>query len=298
MRLTNIGRSHHPGTRAISRIRADVSIVLVTVAFALIFALDHVTGAAPVQHLYYLPIAYVAFRFGIRPGIGGALVAIALYHIANPHLITLGVLESDPLQIAVFIGVAIVTAQQATDARRLHHLAMTDDLTGLHNLRSFELRLKSMVHAARRDHTPLSLMVLDVDRLKLLNDRHGHLTGAAAVQTVGYLIATGVTEDAAACRYGGDEFVIALPRTDAAQAVGTAEHLRRTVHSVAPVLARVQFPAGTLSISVGLASQTFARGDMPTATLPDDEVGETLFRAADAALYAAKNGGRNRVHGA
>jgi len=297
MRLTHIGRNHHPGTRAVTRIRTDVSIALVTIVFALIFALDHFTGAAPVQHLYYLPIAYVAFRFGIRPGIGGALVAIALYHVANPHLITFGALESDSLQIAVFIGVAIVTARQATDARRLHHLAMTDDLTGLHNLRSFELRLKSMVHAARRDHTPLSLMVLDVDRLKLLNDRHGHLTGAAAVQTVGHLIATGTAADAAACRYGGDEFVIALPRADAAQAVGTAEHLRRTVHSIAPMLAGVQFPAGTLSISVGLAAQTFAGSDMPTATMPDDEVGETLFRAADAALYAAKNSGRNRVRG-
>jgi diguanylate cyclase (GGDEF)-like protein len=140
-------------------------------------------------------------------------------------------------------------------------------------------------------------MVLDVDRLKLINDRHGHLTGAAAVQTVGHLIATGTTADAAACRYGGDEFVIALPQVDAAQAVGTAEHLRRTVHSVAPVLAGVEFPAGTLSISVGLASQTFAAGDTPNATTPDDEVGEALFQAADAALYAAKNGGRNRVHG-
>ena len=280
-----------------TRIRTDVSIALVTVAFAVIFAVDHLTGAAPVQHLYYLPIGYVAFRFGIRPGIGGALVAIVLYHIANPHLITLGALESDSLQIAVFMGVAIVTAQQATDSRRLHHLAMTDDLTGLHNLRSFELRLKSMVHAARRDHTPLSLMVLDVDRLKLINDRHGHLTGAAVVQTVGHLIAAGTTADAAACRYGGDEFVIALPQVDAAQAVGTAEHLRRTVHSVAPVLAGVEFPAGTLSISVGLASQTFAAGDTPNATTPDDEVGEALFQAADAALYAAKNGGRNRVHG-
>jgi len=85
----------------------------------------------------------------------------------------------------VFIAVGAISAKLAGVTRRLHQLAMTDDLTGLHNLRSLEARLRHMVRNARATETPLSLLVLDVDRLKSLNDVHGHLAGAEAVRTVG-----------------------------------------------------------------------------------------------------------------
>ena len=88
---------------------------------------------------------------------------------------------------------------------------MTDDLTGLHNLRSFEARLASLVAAARENRSELSILVLDLDRLKQLNDVHGHLAGADAVRTVGHILADRLPSEAVACRYGGDEFVIAVP---------------------------------------------------------------------------------------
>jgi diguanylate cyclase (GGDEF)-like protein len=136
------------------------------------------------------------------------------------------------------------------------------------------------------------MLVLDVDRLKSLNDRHGHLTGAEAVRTIGQIIMVSVPADAVACRYGGDEFVVALPGRDERSALGVAERLRRTVQAAAPVLAGVRFAVGTLSISIGVA----CRRDYDLSQ-PDDGsmAGEALFCAADGALYVAKQGGRNGV---
>jgi diguanylate cyclase (GGDEF)-like protein len=259
-----------------------------------IAALDRVTGVAPVQHLYYLPIILAAIRFGGRGGLLTSGLAILLYHLANPHALTLTYEESDFFQMMVFLAVGIVAARLASDSRRLHRLAMTDDLTGLHNLRSFERQLRNMIRAAARANTDLSVLVLDVDRLKTLNDTHGHLAGAEAVRTVGRILAARLPAESAACRFGGDEFVIALPRSKA-EAQRIASELCGAVHSVAPMLAGVSFPAGSLSISIGVASRSFDRHaplDDPAAI---DAAGEALFRAADSALYAAKGGGRNRI---
>ncbi len=126
--------------------------------------------------------------------------------------------ESDLIQIVLFLAVGATTARFTDDADRLRRIALTDDLTGLHNLRSFELRLLAMVRASRAARTPLALLVLDVDRLKSLNDRYGHLAGAEAVRTVGHIIGQRLPSDAVGCRYGGDEFVVAVPQSTAAEA--------------------------------------------------------------------------------
>ena len=181
-----------------------------------------------------------------------------------------------------------MTAKLTDDANRLHSLATTDDLTGLHNLRSFEANLAAMVRASRARRTSLALLVLDVDRLKSLNDQYGHLTGAEAVRTVGQVIGERLPPDAIGCRYGGDEFVIAVSRCTPSLVHRVADDLRRAVHASAPVLAGRPFAAGTLSISVGGACASFARGSSPAMSLRDVERGESLFRAADVALYRAK----------
>src|SRR5262249_44742813 len=152
--------------------------------------------------------------------------------------------------------------------------------------------LASIVRSARIASMPVSLIVLDVDRLKSLNDRYGHLAGSDAVQGVGRIIGETVPPGAIACRYGGDEFVIALPRCEEARAHEIARRLRRRVHAVPPPLAGVSFPAGTLSISVGVASRHLFR-NVRRSPAGDDEAGESLFLAADTALYAAKRSGRN-----
>ena len=278
---------------ATRRLPRGVSAAIIAAALGLVFALDHFTGAVPLQHLYYVPIILAGVRFGFSGSTLAATVAVLLYHLANPHLLTFRYGELDLVQIALFVAVGFISAKLEDDARRLRHLAVTDDLTGLHNLRSFEARLRALL-TARGSESPLSLLVLDVDRLKSLNDEHGHLAGADAVRTVGRLIADCVPPGGCACRYGGDEFVIALPRTDAARARRVADDLRRAVSACAPVLAGAAFPPGTLSISVGIACGSPGRLDARDSRAAD-AAGERLFRAADAALYTSKRAGRNRV---
>jgi diguanylate cyclase (GGDEF)-like protein len=271
-----------------------VRAVIVIGALGMVFELDRMTASAPVQHLYYVPIIFGGLWFRRWGGVMAAGAAIVLYHLANPHLLTFRYEESDFVQISLFVAVGLVTAKLARDAHRLRTLATTDDLTGLHNLRSFEAHLASIVREARATETPVSMIVLDIDRLKSMNDRHGHLAGSEAVREVGRIIAVTVPRDAVACRYGGDEFVIALPHCGEPRAKQIASALRDSVHASEPTLAGILFPAGTLSVSVGVASRRLFRG---VRRAPDGGVegGEALFRAADTALYEAKHGGRNYV---
>jgi len=273
-----------------------LTVAFVIVALILIFAVDRATDAAPVQHLYYLPIILAGVRFRMRGGIIAALSAIVLYHLANPHLLTFRYGESDLVQIILFLAVGTVTAKLTLNAQRMRQLAMTDDLTGLHNLRSFEGRLATMVRVSRGSQAPLALLVADVDRLKSLNDQFGHLTGAEAVRTVGHIIGRHLPPDAVACRYGGDEFVIAIPHCTPFLARQIADNLCRAVRDTEAVLSGRWFKAGTLSISVGASWTSFDRSSPQAIVVGDVEAGESLFRAADAALYRAKASGRNRVN--
>jgi len=292
MRLDSAGPGPAAGASRLSR----GWWAAVAAAMLLVFAWDRSSGAAPVQHLYYVPIIVAAVGLGRWAGPAVAVAAVGLYHLANPALLTAPYRESDLIQIALFIGIGLVAARFARDARRLRQLSITDDLTGLYNLRGFETRLAGILRAARQARTPVSLLVLDVDRLKSLNDRHGHLTGADAVRRVGQVLLGRLPPRAVGCRFGGDEFVVALPECEMAEAVGVANDLRSVVHMTAAVLAGACFPAATLSISVGLACLSDEGG---AAMVPwptgDAEAADALFRAADRALYAAKDAGRNQI---
>ncbi len=271
-----------------SRVLLVAIVILLLVS---IHAVDARTGAAPYQHLYYVPIVLAGIELPPYGGVSAALAAVILYHIGNPRLLTFMYGESDVVQIALFIGIGLVTTRLVQDARRLYDLAEADDLTGLFNLRGFEARLAPAIAAARQDKGPLALLVLDVDRLKSLNDTHGHLAGADAVKTVGRLIGRQFSEPSFACRFGGDEFVIALPAHEVDLAIAAADALRAAVHLTAPTLAGIAFPANTLSISVGVA----ACSDVSRLSADGVDAGESLFRVADEALYVAKKAGRNQV---
>jgi len=265
-------------------------LAIIAAALFLIALLDRETGDLPFQHLYYLPIILAATEFGFTGGLVTSLISVLLYHLANPRLLSLADFrQSDMVQVVLFFSVGLVAAKLADDANRLRLLSITDDLTGLHNLRSFESHLERLVSQARQDESFVSVLVIDVDLLKSINDKYGHLAGADAVRVVGHLIADYLPARAVACRYGGDEFVVAIPDCSLEEGVKIAELLRISVSNAQPVLAMRPFPAGTLSISIGAASRLINKNaDLLWS-------GEELFRLADEALYQAKETSRNAV---
>src|SRR6476660_8612315 len=286
MQITSRAILHRGSTSS----RRGHYLILITAALIIIALLDRATGDVPFQHLYYLPIILAAQEFGFSGGLLVSSFAVLLYHLANPRLLGLqDFRQGDIVQIILFFTVGLIAAKLVQDANRLRLLSITDDLTGLHNLRSFESHLVTLVRNARKDGSVLSILVLDVDRLKSLNDQYGHLAGADAVRTVGRVIANHTPDRAVACRYGGDEFVVAIPDCRKEEALEIAERLRLSVSNEEPGLATRPFPAGTLSISIGAASRLIEKDQAPL------DVGEQLFRAADHGLYRAKAMGRNGV---
>ena len=290
MQVTTSSPHHLPVAGSRTRRSRVLLSLLVIVLLAVVHQVDVWTGVAPFQHLYYVPIVIAAIGLPLSGGLAAAVAAVVLYHVGNPRLLTFAYEESDIVQVALFLGVGLVTAKLADDARRLHAVAQTDDLTGLYNLRGFESRLTAAIASARQARTPIALLVLDLDRLKSINDTHGHLAGADAVRTVGHLIARHLPSGTFACRFGGDEFVIGLPGHGADEAIAVANNLLQAISATTPTLAGVPFPKGALTISIGMAV-------VADASLAEDGAGagEILFRAADRALYAAKSGGRNQI---
>jgi two-component system, cell cycle response regulator len=168
--------------------------------------------------------------------------------------------------------------------RRLQELSITDSVTGVHNHGYFQERLRSDVQAARRYGYPLSLVLLDLDDFKLLNDLHGHQTGDRALRTVAEVMAEHLRETDVLCRYGGEEFTVILAHIDKEGGLEAAERLRVAIE-------QVQIPLS----SGGWRSITASFG---VATIPSDaEEPDGLIEAADSAMYRAKRRGKNQVQG-
>lgn len=161
----------------------------------------------------------------------------------------------------------------------LRALTITDPLTGIHNRRYFLAQLDHELERCARTQRPLSLIMLDLDHFKRINDSFGHDAGDRVLEELCRRIAGRLRRIDSFCRLGGEEFVVICPETDSGQALQLAETLRRLVEG-APFSG-----AGPVTISLGVSS---AR--------PGDSR-ESLLRRADQALYAAKGGGRNRVCG-
>jgi diguanylate cyclase (GGDEF)-like protein len=180
--------------------------------------------------------------------------------------------------------VAERTAQLEDANRKLATLSTTDGLTGLANRRHFDEVLRAECARAARARQPLALIMLDVDYFKRFNDHYGHQAGDACLVRVAQTLAAGTRRASdLAARYGGEEFAIVLPNTDALEAQRIGEALRGAIEALG--IEHGGSATGQVSISVGIAIQpALDSGD------PDD-----LLRLADAALYRAKDAGRNCV---
>jgi diguanylate cyclase (GGDEF)-like protein len=160
-----------------------------------------------------------------------------------------------------------------------------DALTGLFNRGHFDETLPRMLDEAKDRRHPLSLLIMDVDNFKEINDSLSHVEGDRALQLIARTVIEGSRVSDIPCRYGGDEFVVLLPGTDALAAAELASRLRETLCDRCEK-AMPPYPWGTLSITIGVASYP---SDPDVATAAD------LIRVADQRLYEGKRGGRDRI---
>jgi diguanylate cyclase (GGDEF)-like protein len=188
----------------------------------------------------------------------------------------------------IFLGASVIRFAYADQLDqqfqlRLEEMVSTDPLTGMTSKRQYDATYRIMLERAAAEQSQLTVMVMDMDGLKLINDTHGHEMGGFVIAEVAGIIRAVLEEHGTLCRFGGDEFVGSFPGMDRARAIALAETVRDRVsrHNFSRDGIRVE---PTISIGV--------------AIYPDD-VNDTgkLFGAADAAMYEAKRGGRNQVRG-
>ena len=179
--------------------------------------------------------------------------------------------------------------QERRAVTRLERLASSDALTGLHNRRHVLELAGREIGRALRAHRPLSVLLLDVDRFKRVNDQHGHAVGDQVLAGIAAILRASARDGDEVARYGGEEFLLLLPDTGLEGGVDAAERLRLTIWKTP-----VETTIGPLAIS---ASIGVADLDDALRALPPAEVLGVLLDRADQALYRAKRGGRNRVEG-
>ncbi|MEJ2599484.1 MAG: diguanylate cyclase [Anaerolineales bacterium] len=164
---------------------------------------------------------------------------------------------------------------------RMQRLAITDSVTNLYNRRGFhELARREIERARRFDHS-LSVVMMDLDQLKSVNDTYGHAVGDQVLRTLADRLSQHVREFDILCRYGGDEFALLLPETDLFMAASVAERLRASIADEP-----IDTDGGPVSVTISLG---VTKATQDTANL------EELLKSADRALYTAKQSGRNRM---
>jgi two-component system, cell cycle response regulator len=185
-------------------------------------------------------------------------------------------------------AVAAVCLENAVNRARLLRAGITDFLTGWHNRRYLQQRLKEELARAQRRAGTIACLMIDIDHFKAVNDGYGHLAGDNALKEVAQRVNEQIRSMDTAARFGGDELAILLPDASAAEAATLAERIREVIAAVPFALtAEVE---RTLTVSVGVAALSPERHETDLKAVAD-----RLLADADAALYRAKAMGRNRV---
>ncbi|SEO90174.1 GGDEF domain-containing protein [Aquisalimonas asiatica] len=255
-----------------------LNAVVVATAIGAVLVSIHELSLVGVYWAYPLVLVfYLLYSFRIA-----AIINVVFLLVATPVLIMVMPVEhvlrilSTLLLTSSFTFVFAHNLQRS--ARELEGLAMEDPLSGAGNRRQMENRLNEAVYLRDRYGLPCSLIVLDIDHFKRINDTRGHLVGDEILVQLAELLRHRLRQSDRVFRYGGEEFVVSLPSTRAGAATRIAEKLRARV-------AATRFP-GTdqLTVSAGVAELRYG------------ETQRDWLRRADAALYAAKAAGRNRVN--
>jgi two-component system, cell cycle response regulator len=185
-------------------------------------------------------------------------------------------------------AVAAVCLENAVNRARLLRAGITDFLTGWHNRRYLQQRLKEELSRAQRRNGTIACLMIDIDRFKSINDGYGHLAGDSALKEVAQRIEAQIRSMDTAARFGGDELAILLPDANSADAANLAERIRECI-AAQPFSLNSQITRN-LTVSVGVAAVSPGRHETDLKATAD-----RLIADADAALYRAKALGRNRV---
>ena len=190
--------------------------------------------------------------------------------------------EDDLLLLTAIADFTAIAIDNAISLNRVHELTITDDLTRLYNSRFLHSRLDYEVERAKRFKKPLSMIFLDLDNFKMVNDIHGHLYGSKLLQEVARLILGLIRNVDMACRYGGDEFIVVMPETSKQDAMVVAEKLRLAMK-------KAVFLSDD-GVNVRLT------GSFGVASYPEDAMDKNgLIQKADKAMYRVKNSTRDAV---
>jgi len=187
------------------------------------------------------------------------------------------------------LTVSILASKTAVFLRRVQHLeqeSVTDPLTGLYNRRYLDQRIREETSRGSRHHQPLSVLMIDIDRFKNVNDAYGHQTGDRVLGGVANVVTSIARITDIVARYGGEEIIVMAPNSSVDAAAAFAERIRAAVEATSLIPPEVcgNQQLGPVTVSIGVASTTQG--------FPDTEM---LIKQADEALYRAKEEGRNRV---
>jgi diguanylate cyclase (GGDEF)-like protein len=227
-----------------------------------------------------LPAAMVAARFRPRVVIAGLCLTVAIVLAATLGSHPRWTVENPaPLVATLALLAGVVSIVWALQAAELHHRgeAMIDPLTGLLNRNALIPRFAELSHQARLTQQPICLLLCDLDNFKAINDEHGHDRGDAALRDMAYELRKRLHSFELVYRLGGEEFLVVLPGVGGDAGGAVAERLRCAIERARP--------AGVVvTVSIGVSAASGERVEY-----------ESLFKAADEALYRAKRSGRNRV---
>ena len=207
---------------------------------------------------------------------------LGMIYVECPSAGVAAMVESQAPLLLEMIEMASMAIASLNLRSRLEHQSVCDGVTGLFNRHFMEIALERELRRADRQHTPVALLMLDVDHFKKFNDDFGHQAGDSILQQVGEILKHTVRGEDVVCRYGGEEFVAILPDLSFESALERAQQLRRMASEARPHFHGEKLRGVTVSIGVAMYPQ-------------HADSAETLVRAADRALYEAKHQGRNRV---
>ena len=291
-----------------SRRFKDPALTLAQILYAITCCAAAFVIAGPARGVT-LPILAIILMFGIfglttRQMLGVLVYSLVAFGLASGVVAGRDEPDYPPVVAAAYVGMVVVVllsstflttrvqstrqhlrrqkAELARALEQIRQLATHDDLTGVLNRRAMLDRMQLEQRRSLRSSSPLLIAQLDIDHFKAVNDTHGHAAGDLVLQSFADTVRRNVRDTDVLARWGGEEFVLLLCDTPAADAVTLMERLRQAVQAM-----QVPVPQGgepiTVTVSIGLARHT-----------PADPLAGTLERA-DQALYAAKAGGRNRV---